>query len=1020
MKRTTFFLGLCIVLSSFAAATNDCILFDNFTDSTINISLWNISEETPGTFFINITDNTLAYNGSTQSLDNVTSQTTILSAYKTSLNFTLETRFAYLGPINVGDGSPYIMILSANSSPWNTPQSFEYYNHVALTNWWVNHGGGGESDTGVARPAAGTYNTLKAYYNITTNTKYYIDGSLVYTDTSLDALPDKFKLQEIINAATGFNGFKYDYVMIYEGEDSSVCYEAPPPAEGLFINITHPFEGEILNKDFFVNVTSNETITCSINNSNWSIHFSNNTLFSFLNDTLVSEGNHSIWINCTDAIGGDPRNATRNFLIDTIPPAIAAKPDLKNNNTIVWNGTLNTYINFTDNQEIYSINVTLSNGTVIFNDTNMGITYYQLNISQGIGSAVSSGTARTCDAHTGQIIKEIKNQVEQQGLKYVMKEWFFIDTEWVHVYPKYYGDYDKPQTTKLNDRYQFNFKKKIQPGTETFIVESSHYIDIAKSQNYPGHLIIPGIGSNGYWVDFENKEATKYEVKRISDYNVEVTVYGLKSSDILFSSIGELNCFNETFYFGNLNPSVGYTSQVIIGDTSTFYLNITEDPITMGAVNATLHYNNTAYFAGTTSNFSADVIAPSEISGRNENLTFYWVVGIDGESYNLSHYNQTVHNKIINNCTDLSTTTLIVSFKNSTDQQPSTVDVFLSVEGDVDYFNSFNDVNNFSLCIYPDIGNFQEAITIQYGWTDSYNYYNFDTYLNNQTQALTLYTQDSTQTTTLTVKDKDTNELLENVYGTMYRRIEGTWQPIESKYTDITGRVEFSYESDVKYKFFLSKSLYNPVIFYLDPVKFNSYDILMTKNTTLNTTQDYDRVALVYYPKLFYNNLTNSFTFIIQSPYGELEDYGYNLTYPSGGSNNTGSNGAGEELTSVFNISGAALGDRLKLDYYYETSISGRRNFTYYYDILISLDNNTMMGMQDKHYGLGIFERLLIVVCIVLVLVGFASLVGQSTPGMFIGIGIFIYFTYTGFIPLWPVLISIAMGLLMLGSNPEG
>jgi len=59
----------------------------------------------------------------------------------------------------------------------------------------------------------------------------------------------------------------------------------------------------------------------------------------------------------------------------------------------------------------------------------------------------------------------------------------------------------------------------------------------------------------------------------------------------------------------------------------------------MTVVNATLYYNNTAYNAGTTSNFSTDVTIPETITGNVTNISFYWVVNIDGTDYNLTTYN---------------------------------------------------------------------------------------------------------------------------------------------------------------------------------------------------------------------------------------------------------------------------------------------------------------------------------------------------------------------------------------------
>jgi len=147
-------------------------------------------------------------------------------------------------------------------------------------------------------------------------------------------------------------------------------------------------------------------------------------------------------------------------------------------------------------------------------------------------------------------------------------------------------------------------------------------------QNYKGHLIVPGLN---YWVDFENKDVTKVEIKRISDTKVEVILFGLKDSKMTFNSIGELNCVEETYYFSNLNPLTSYSEPVLVGANNTFILNISRDDITMTNINATLFYNNTEYFVGTNNdNFTVNVTAPVS-AGNNP---FYWFVNVDGVDFN--------------------------------------------------------------------------------------------------------------------------------------------------------------------------------------------------------------------------------------------------------------------------------------------------------------------------------------------------------------------------------------------------
>ena len=364
-------------------------------------------------------------------------------------------------------------------------------------------------------------------------------------------------------------------------------------------------------------------------------------------------------------------------------------------------------------------------------------------------------------------------------------------------------------------------------------------------------------------------------------------------------------------------------------------------------------------------------------------------------------------------------TALNVTFLDALTLAPSTVNVTTVIEGIANYSTTFTNIDNYQLCVYPSWFNQSEPISIQYNLGASYSHYDFDAYLNNETQQLTLYTQPSTQTTTFTVKDKDTNDNLADVLTTMYRRISGNWEVIESKTTDITGRAQFSYQPEVEYRFFFAKADYENYIFYLNPILFSSYDVKMTQSIVLNETQDYDRVALIYSPTLFYNG-ENNFTFLIQSPYSELTAYGYSLTYPGGSTSEAGSDSVGSQLDSTFTITGATNFDRLRLDYYYDTELSGLRNFTFYYAISVPTSNYTMVEIRDQKYGLGLFERVLIAVSIVVLVVGIASLIGQPIPGMALGLIILGYLTYIGLVPIWASIISIMLGLLFIGMKGEG
>jgi hypothetical protein len=249
----------------------------------------------------------------------------------------------------------------------------------------------------------------------------------------------------------------------------------------------------------------------------------------------------------------------------------------------------------------------------------------------------------------------------------------------------------------------------------------------------------------------------------------------------------------------------------------------------------------------------------------------------------------------------------------------------------------------------------------------------------------------------------------------MYRFISGSWKPVESKYTDITGKVQFSYLPYTNYKFFLSRSGYVDYVFYLNPILFSTYDIAMTKSTTLNQSQDFDRISIIYSPTLFFNNNLTEFNWIIASPYGELVEYGFTLTYPGGTSTVTDVNAIGSQLSATISITNATVFDTVKLTYFYETSTVGFRNYTFYYPIFINQAGNfTFQSNRNETFGMGVFERIFVVTIILIFIVGIASLVGKPIAGLAIGLFVLCYMVYIGFITIWLILPSMLIGLIFL------
>ena len=294
------------------------------------------------------------------------------------------------------------------------------------------------------------------------------------------------------------------------------------------------------------------------------------------------------------------------------------------------------------------------------------------------------------------------------------------------------------------------------------------------------------------------------------------------------------------------------------------------------------------------------------------------------------------------------------------------------------------------------------------------------TVADSSTQELKTYLSSISEDVIFAFLDYDSSALLEGVSMTMSRQINSSWTVVQTKTSDITGRVLLQYVPGVQYKFLATKTGYDSKLFYLDPVIFTSYNIRMTKTTVITDAPGYADISLTYYPKTFSTNESNLFTWIIASPSGSLSTYNLSLLYPGGSDSYSGSNAIGEEFSFLFNISGASLLDYINVSYCFDTTIATQQCFVFRHLLYGQAGNNTIYGVnRDNTYGLDLFSRVIIATLIVLVVAGVLTMFSGALVGASIGIFLFALLTYMGFIPVWATLPGALVGLLLIFRRTE-
>jgi hypothetical protein len=285
-------------------------------------------------------------------------------------------------------------------------------------------------------------------------------------------------------------------------------------------------------------------------------------------------------------------------------------------------------------------------------------------------------------------------------------------------------------------------------------------------------------------------------------------------------------------------------------------------------------------------------------------------------------------------------------------------------------------------------------------------------------QTLTAFLSSSLSAVIFVVLDSYSSAILEDATISLYKYINGSLSLIEIKNSDITGRAQFNYIPLSKYRIIVQKTGYTNKAFDLDPILFASYDVFLDRNIAYTYTGSLEDVKIIFSPAQYYANETTNFLFIISSSTGVLNNYGVNLSYPCGNKSFTGNNSIGGLYNVSFAISCAQFRDTINITYFYESVGNPTRYYYYQYYIggTYSASNYTFINLrkQGETFGLGALERILIVTLIALIVGGVTYLIIGGVGAVILCLLVFSYFTYTGFIPLWSVLISMFSGFFLL------
>ena len=219
-------------------------------------------------------------------------------------------------------------------------------------------------------------------------------------------------------------------------------------------------------------------------------------------------------------------------------------------------------------------------------------------------------------------------------------------------------------------------------------------------------------------------------------------------------------------------------------------------------------------------------------------------------------------------------------------------------------------------------------------------------------QSLVAYLVASGSTTIFTVVDSISGGIIEGASASMYKTINSTWTLVSAQDTDITGRVQYTFISNIQYKFVIDADGYEQRGFFLKPL-FSTYTIRLTPD--VSSVPDENTGSYVYAVNnsgLFYDDQNNSVEISIYSGTGTIEYYYLNVTnYDDSVSVFTclTANGCSDSLT--LEITDALFNDSVIVEYWIKESGRSGKYFKNVYYVQDIYNPSTLEGWKDVDDG---------------------------------------------------------------------
>jgi hypothetical protein len=237
--------------------------------------------------------------------------------------------------------------------------------------------------------------------------------------------------------------------------------------------------------------------------------------------------------------------------------------------------------------------------------------------------------------------------------------------------------------------------------------------------------------------------------------------------------------------------------------------------------------------------------------------------------------------------------------------------------------------------------------------------------------------------------------------------VNGSLTLVESRVSDISGKISISLLSNTAYFFTASLNGYITYPSSLNPVIYSSYDITMSPLSGGSITP----TAIVSFSPTTFFSGTPNMSLYVASSYCSLVIFNYTISWLGGSSVGNSTNPCSAYFSIPLNLTSSPY---VIVNYNYTLNNGASYSWINTYYISRPQGNHTITNLGQNYYGMLIGDRVMLSTFYVLIVMGIAFVALGVGGSVLFGAIFWLLFGQSGFVPIWILYPSLVIGFLLI------